>query len=223
MRRLQSKAVSSVFCAALLIGAASCGLRTTLEPTGDPGETTTNTSTSTGKTDAAPQNGAVYADAGAAATGTPDASTVGLQPTTPDAAAPIPPTPDAPVATPVDTRPGGANRPDAGVQTDLAGSVPTGRDASVARADVGVGFGGTDAGGTTPRGGRDAGTTISTPDLGGRVTRDGGFTGTPTGTDAGVPGTTGRDGGVTFGGGDAGRTTTGRADAGRTRGGVTGG
>jgi hypothetical protein len=223
MRRLPGSTAFSIISAALLVGAASCGLRTTLDyDPNAPGQT--NTGPLVGRLDAsapvAVTNPPVKTDA-APATITP--------PVVPDAAPPISTTPDAAVIK-LDTRPGTPTTPDATVQLPEVGNVPpfTRGDAAVGgRTDVGVNNRDAGApttpvtrdGGTTPpRVGADAAPGFNGPDLGTRVppSRDAGFTFPTTGVDAGFAPPFAIDGGFSFSIPDAaGRT---RPDSGRGRG-----
>ena len=228
MRRLPGSTAYSIFSAALLVGATSCGLRTTLDyDPGAPGQTATNTGTSTGKIDAGALGAAGTPDAGPTAASKADAPPA-TTPITPDAAQPIGTTPDAAIIR-LDTRTT-PTTPDATVQPAEVGSVPpfTRGDASIGgRTDVGVanrdaGIPPTpvtrDAGPTTTRPGADAGPGFTGPDLGTRVPggRDGGFAFPTTAADAGFAFPTTIDGGFTFGGRDAAVRT--RPDGGRARG-----
>jgi hypothetical protein len=228
MRRLPGSKAYSIFSAVLLIGATSCGLRTTLdyEP-GAPGQTATNTGTSTGKIDAGAPGAAGTPDAGPTAASKADAPPA-TTPITPDAAQPIGTTPDAAIIR-LDARTTPTTA-DATVQPAEVGSVPpsTRGDASVGgRTDVGAANRDTgvpstqvtrDAGPTNTRPGADAGPGFTSPDLGTRVpgARDGGFALPTTATDAGLALPTTIDGGFTFGGRDAAART--RADSGRAQG-----
>lgn len=225
MRRLPGSTAFSIFSAALIVGATSCGLRTTLDyQPGESGQTATNTATSTGKLDGGLPVGAVTPDAATTPPGKADVPPA-TTPSAPDAAPPSNTTPDAAVIR-LDTR---AGTPDATLQLPEAGNVPpfTRPDASVGRTDVGganrdAGAPTTpvtrDAGPTPPRLRADAGSVFTTPDLGTRTpaTRDAGFAFPATGIDAGFAPPSAIDGGFTFGGRDAaGRT---RPDGGRARG-----
>ncbi len=218
MRRLPGSTAYSILQVALLVGATSCGLRTTLEDQpGMPGQSETDPSTSTGKNDAGVPGAVASADAATQSPGKADASPATTTPPTitPDAAQPVAVTPDAAPFNRPDTRADSATR-DISARPEVGFVLPPiTRDASVGGPDVRPTN--RDAGIPPTPPVRDGGSSFAGPDLGTRVpgVRDAGFAFPTAGIDAGFGRPFTIDGGITFGGRDAGRN---RPDGGRGRG-----